>query len=1259
MVNEILNIIKRIYLLIIISVFIIGKKLCQCQNIVTLSYDKIAISTKDGIYFYNSETIKEKEKKLNIKNKIITEISPSNIVQFSEKDEEYIIILYSNIIHFYNNEGSLISYKYLPDTIKGINFSLIPYKKENNYLHYLIIYQSKDKNNLIIGHFKFNINSPKTNTNEIISLKTIKIKEKNYSKEFLISKINCLFISPLNLNRDILSCFYAISNSIIEINAISFDPENNFNKLNDYSNKYEIKDKNFTFPKYISCITNKEKNKALIYLVNGYPYIMTFDFVKFTLYKKLIDINALKSGYAQNKLLYLKENNEILLISSIKNNLCKLYIVYFNSNYEIKYQGVIDQQTHCNNLNSFSAFPNGTIYTIIEENDTFILKGLNSKKRKLVSNQEKCASSTPDSQIYDLCTTCAVGYKPAEVPTKILYDSSFVDCFNDKTKPNNFYFDSAEDKYKPCYETCGTCNTGGNPFNNNCLTCALNHRRKPNIETDCVTLCTHFYYYTFYGQYKCSNGTNCPEEAPLYILDLKKCTDDCSQEDEYKYRYGGQCLKKCPSDTILSEDEKTCIEVDTNKCILSETKMEIESNSIIETVNLNAKIYAEEFGYTSKHISYYYNDEYSILLYKDNDCIQSLSIDISKIDFESCYNKVKGNLNGNDNIIIAIVERFNSKGQSTSIFYLYHPDTGEKINIESVCADDTIIVKTNIMDQLNNTDLDYDSLLFLTEQNIDIFNLDGEFYTDICFHFESPNGKDVPLKDRVLSFYPNVTLCDDDCTSKGVNLTTMESICECTLSGILNNDLISGNILFEKAFGDAAEFISNSNLDVLQCYEDVFKKKYFVKNTGGIIILIIIILEIIFGVLFLVFSMKNITRYLFNLSEFFSSLIVIRSFKNKQIEKNESKEMNEYTKDKIKIRISGLNPPPKKDDKNIIINKNKNKDTGIKETEIKIQKKSLKSLNKLDIDDNKKDISSQKSFDYLYKDKFTRDKINKNILKKEEEKENIEKIKNKNIEIFKLNNDEDLTKKDFTKELKTIQDKYGIDEKEYLKTDPDDMEFDDAIKYDKRTFLEYFYSKFMENQIIMNTFFNSDQLKPMFIKIILLLLNIDLYFVVNGLFYSESYISELFHSEEEEHFFSYFPRSISRVFYTSIIGVIISSLIDCMFIEEKKVKRIFTREKENHLQVKYEISLIIKSSKKNYIIFICISLFISLFSWYYVCCFNNVYPGVKGEWIKSSITIMIIMQLLSILAGLAVALIRLISFKCKSEKLYKLKDFFN
>ena len=188
-------------------------------------------------------------------------------------------------------------------------------------------------------------------------------------------------------------------------------------------------------------------------------------------------------------------------------------------------------------------------------------------------------------------------------------------------------------------------------------------------------------------------------------------------------------------------------------------------------------------------------------------------------------------------------------------------------------------------------------MIFLTNQNIDIFNLSGEFYTDICFHFESPNGKDVPLKDRILTYYPNITLCDDDCTSKGVNLTTMESICECSLSGILNNDLISGNAFLENTIGDLVDFISNSNLDILKCYKDVFKIKYFVINIGGIIILLIIILEIISIIIFLVYSMNSIAKYLDNLSEFFSSLIVIRNKKKQNLDR---KEKNDNT-NKIKI----------------------------------------------------------------------------------------------------------------------------------------------------------------------------------------------------------------------------------------------------------------------------------------------------------------------------------------------------------------------
>ena len=111
---------------------------------------------------------------------------------------------------------------------------------------------------------------------------------------------------------------------------------------------------------------------------------------------------------------------------------------------------------------------------------------------------------------------------------------------------------------------------------------------------------------------------------------------------------------------------------------------------------------------------------------------------------------------------------------------------------------------------------------------------------------------------------------------------------------------------------------------------------------------------------------------------------------------------------------------------------------------------------------------------------------------------------------------------------------------EYLETSPDEMEYDDAIKKDDRTFCEYFRENLREKQIIANTFIAEDPIKPRSIKIILFTLNLVLYFVINGLFISEDYISELYNiNEEEENFFSFLPRSITRLIYTTIVSLII------------------------------------------------------------------------------------------------------------------------
>ena len=67
---------------------------------------------------------------------------------------------------------------------------------------------------------------------------------------------------------------------------------------------------------------------------------------------------------------------------------------------------------------------------------------------------------------------------------------------------------------------------------------------------------------------------------------------------------------------------------------------------------------------------------------------------------------------------------------------------------------------------------------------------------------------------------------------------------------------------------------------------------------------------------------------------------------------------------------------------------------------------------------------------------------------------------------------------------------------------------------------------------------------------------------------------------------------------------------------------------------------------------------IFIISLYYILCFNYVYPKTQMEWIKSSVLIIIIMQILSILKCAYQAVFRFLSFSCESEKLYKVSKIF-
>ena len=1178
----------------------------------------IVIVAKDGIHFYNQnlEEYSDQKVEFSLLN-TVDDIEKISIAQFPNEidNDAHILILVMNILYIFNKDRTISKIFNLTEEINGPHYGLTPYKKEDDKLIFIISYIESSK--IILDKFEFSLIDYEKNIDKIVD------KIINYQN---LKGVYCLFMKQSSEDtNEKLTCFYAAFPDLIY--SISFSPENNFYELEglNYNTSCEINDA----PLYINAITNEDKNKALIYFIyNSNSYWMTFDFVNLFTKEKMEKKSEISFEIYKHKLLYFQQKKEFLTASLMNN--CNFFMMVFNYELNLEYKGTFSI-TECW-ANSFSVYYDGNNYTIIANNKVKsfsegfeILESSNDDEQTQPSKSSdpentvnqgnnKCKEVTEESKKYNLCISCNQNYFPAEFKEDSFLHG-FLECYNETTKPINFYFDSSHNKYKPCFEACRTCNEEGNLETNNCIECANNYIKKPGYpdtpSTNCVEKCLYSYYYTPYGQYKCTNTSNCPEEANLYVVRKNKCTDDCNKEGDYKFQYGGLCRTDCPTNTVPNSNNICKDNQDSNSCSKSEAQIDLQDFLHNGGIELNAKNYATEFNYTTKHISLLYNDLYSIIIYKDDNCINDLSINMTKVDFGSCYTKVQNNISDttNDKIIIVLIERLNSQKKSTISYAFYHPTTGEKIDAETICKEEVVIVKENVISQLNNAGLNLSSILSLTDQNINIFNLSDEFYTDICYCFESPNGKDIPLKDRIKNFYPNITLCEDGCYSKGVNLDTMESICECKFNDLIKNDIIENNALLSNSIGEIVDILGSSNLNVLKCYKNVFDKNLIKKGIGAFIILGITFVELILSLLFIFNDMNIIRRYLFNLAHYYIYLCFNKN-------KDKKKKLNNIIKN-TRLLTGNIKAPPKK-----ILKKVKT----MKNLKLNVKFNHQQSLNLQ---------KSESSGKFL---RFSSSKELQNIHSKKSLKFNLNDEK-KNDDILKVKN-------------------FGehIDIEEYLKPDLDDMEYDDAIKYDKRTFFEFLSDRLKERQIIMDTFFNKENLRPFSIKVILLLLNIDLYFVVNGLFYNEQYISDLFYSTEEETFFSFFPRSISRFFYATLVGVIISIIIDWFFVEEKKIKRILIREKEDPMQLKYEISLNVTNIKKRYISFISLCLFISVISWYYVSCFNSSYPGVQIEWIKSSITIIIIIQILSILVVVLEAILRSISFKFESEKVFKIKQ---
>ena len=1234
---------------------------------ISLLNDNVFVVEKDGIFVYD-EQLKNIIYSHPFKyenDKIDSDVKLSKvIVRFKAN---YIICLINGKIFFFDHKGKELLLETDP-IITETNYDypeLIPITELNdqdNY-YYVITYliSTSDSYQQKLIFCKINTNT-KFNTpiKSLIADKLEDIKvgfDKTY--HFLNKGLSCEYVRSDNVKEsyEYLACFFIIDKDELTLSNNYFEiSTNDINIFTDIRPAYE---KVINDVVQIQSVTKADKKISFVCLLflNGNLECYQFHFEREYLdtrdfYNPTGTIFKCKNSKYGLRLNYF-DDGETLSLSCINNNnniQVKLFNQYFQAKNPINEYTQFTQCGSVESINSHSIIQHDSNYYIISDMKCDNLKrcfeplngDLSPNEIVDCNGLEKCEICGQESSDKNLCLKCNqanyyyyLNYYPQKEREK------YIECINVAQKPPTFYFNEKNEDYEPCYSTCATCEYGGGTQENNCTSCdGVNYIKNPDDDTssNCVIKCKYFYYIE-QNIYTCTTTNSCPDDHNFIIKEKSKCINNCQNDNEYKYSYNGECFKECPNNTN-DDNDFICKDIDINKCYLTESDEYISINENI-TFNEVEKLvtkYSYEFNYTDSHVTLYKDGDYTITIYIDNKCIFELELGIPEIDFGYCYEKVKNqNSINNRELIIAIIDKIESPNNRKVIKYgMFNPLTGEHLDSDTICEEDKITFTESIEDKLLDAKMDLQALQELMNEGIDVFNLSSPFYNDVCFEYNSK--KDIALKDRILEYFPNITLCEEGCDLIGINMTTITTICECFYSETKKEDALKNKVLEQAPVGGIGEIISSSNIYVMKCIDLVLNIDKIKKAYGVYIIVGFIFIEIICTIVYCAKDISLIHKYLYEISNKYVNYLDKKKANNKNVLIN--------NQDKLFLDINNINSRLPK-----IYVKNKTIDNKIVEAKLLIRQVALAKKDTIQQNTNNSEIKNGKEINIINKNvKINNNKIfglnkdkkifyNNNIYNKDE-------LSNSSNINFQLNGNKDLFKKSNNDDVENTIEKY-------LETGYEEMDYDDAIRKDKRKFCECYKEKIMDNQIIVNLLCSYEPIRPKSIKIIFLILQIDLYFFINGLFYNEEYISNIYHLEKDT-IFTMAERFFENLIYAALAGIITNYIIEFFFIEESKIKKIFKLNKDNILDFKIQINKIFKSIKRRYVFFIIISFIISLITLVHISCFNIVYNHTMVEWLIFSLIIIVSIQIGTFLICLVQTALRCIGLRCKSEKLYKL-----
>ena len=524
----------------------------------------------------------------------------------------------------------------------------------------------------------------------------------------------------------------------------------------------------------------------------------------------------------------------------------------------------------------------------------------------------------------------------------------------------------------------------------------------------------------------------------------------------------------------------------------------------------------------------------------------------------------------------------------------------------------------------------------------------------------SDSENDLTLNDRIKDIYKNYTFCEKNCQLVEIIFEEYKAVCDCTIKqnmNVKNSNFNISNIQTEK---------KNNNFQIIKCANAFASIKDNMNNIGFWAFLILMVLNILFLILYIC-EFKTIKNYLSK--ELVNHGYIGKSDEGHAFCHNYLKKLdrliekinnmkNDFT---IKKKVGGA-PPLKKNTKKV--------------TDDIIETRGL--INEIQLNQAKK----QKKEDLERKLKLLKLRMNKTKkVNKIINKKNNSPLSNSGIQIIsnrkkkiktEINYNSDVNNNYFKLNLMNIN-VNDIKKKTHIPKLSKDIlniyNFEEAILYDKRSFLIIYYIFLIAKQVIMHAIFYKSPIEPLPIRLSLLKFMLGCDLALNAIFYTDDKVSEKYNSAKSLITFA-LTNNLIVILLSTLIGYVLFIFLANMNNSTNEIRNLF-REEEDKIKKnkKYNVSLLrkkeiiseVKNIMKKYkikvIIFYIIEFLCMIFFWYYVTVFCNIYKKTQLSWLIDCLITIIIRIIIDFLINIVFALLYNLSIRLKSNCLFRVTIF--